>query len=243
MREERPILFYPDGRDRSEIPQGWQPLTIDGVRHEGNFVKVALNVVRLPGSQENRLPSILRGWFGADCRTSWNESAGCLREWRRWPSASSDRSARLGCGPAFFDDIRESRYRDLFGDQFNPATWNAGFVVITPREPKHVCLLVTLNKGDMGREFQYGDRFLSGDLFQWQSQNRNRRESAHGQLIRDHVASGVQVHLFVRGGQEEGGRGGSVHLLRTCHVCRVGRRCADHGALAPRKWRSRAHVG
>ena len=50
----------------------------------------------------------------------------------------------------------------------------------------------------MTRNFQYGDHFLSSDLFQWQSQNRTKQESKHGSLIREHFATGVRVQLFVR---------------------------------------------
>jgi hypothetical protein len=77
-------------------------------------------------------------------------------------------------------------------------------VVISPRDPKVLILLVTLAKGDMPQQFQYGDRFLSGDLFEWHSQNRTRRDSAHGRLIRDHHALGVEVHLFVRATKKRG---------------------------------------
>ena len=41
-------------------------MQIDGTRYEADFVKVALNVVRLPGEARNRLPEVLRGWFGPD---------------------------------------------------------------------------------------------------------------------------------------------------------------------------------
>jgi hypothetical protein len=39
---------------------------VDGVQYQAHFVKVALNVQRTPGDTENRLPQVLRGWFGAD---------------------------------------------------------------------------------------------------------------------------------------------------------------------------------
>ena len=70
--------------------------------------------------------------------------------------------------------------------------------------PKHLCLLVTLPKSGMAQQFQYGDRFPAPDLFQRQSQNRTRQDSAHGQLIRDHVARGIAVHLMVRAEKKRG---------------------------------------
>lgn len=58
----RPMLFLPD-RD-PQVPEGWTRIVAEGVEYEANFVKVALNVVRRPGSTQNVLPEILRGWFG-----------------------------------------------------------------------------------------------------------------------------------------------------------------------------------
>jgi superfamily II DNA or RNA helicase/HKD family nuclease/diadenosine tetraphosphate (Ap4A) HIT family hydrolase len=59
----RPILFL--DRKRAEgIPQGWTRIVVDDEALEANFVKVALNVVRQPGSDDNLLPEILRRWFG-----------------------------------------------------------------------------------------------------------------------------------------------------------------------------------
>ena len=49
---------------RSDFPTGWTPVWVDGVEHEANFVKVAVNVMRRPGSDDNVLAGILRGWFG-----------------------------------------------------------------------------------------------------------------------------------------------------------------------------------
>jgi hypothetical protein len=57
---------------------------------------------------------------------------------------------------------------------------------------------VTLDKSGKSSDFQYKDRFLSPTLFQWESQNRTRRDDAHGRLISGHKAQGVRVHLFVR---------------------------------------------
>ena len=90
------------------------------------------------------------------------------------------------------------------GEQFNPAIWNAGFVPVPTGAVKHLCLLATLHKGDMAKEFQYGDRFLSPDQFQWQSQNRTKQGSSHGRMIRDHAELGIQVHLFVRKEKKRG---------------------------------------
>ena len=82
----------------------------------------------------------------------------------------------------------------LFGLTFNPAIWNQGFIVAD----RHVFLLVTLEKGGLNKDHRYEDHFLSVDRFQWQSQNKTKKESRHGQLIQKHSQEGADVHLFVR---------------------------------------------
>jgi len=200
----RPILFLPERKAGLDIPEGWQLVTIDGTQHEANFVKVAVNVVRRPGSDENRLPTILRGWFGPDAGLpGTNHQVVCETVDDGLIFRAGNRQ-ELDNLELFRRYTREQIPR-LFKEQFNPAIWNSGFVVISPRDPKHLCLLVTLAKDDMPQEFRYGDRFVSSDLFEWHSQNRTRRESAHGRLIREHLALGVQVHLFVRATKKRGG--------------------------------------
>ena len=57
---------------------------------------------------------------------------------------------------------------------------------------------MTLNKGMHPEAHRYQDRFLSPDLFQWQSQNQNAQKDKRGQLLRHHAERGVRVHLFIR---------------------------------------------
>jgi hypothetical protein len=61
----RPILFLPDRKRYIGIPEGWARVYANGEWGRANFVKTALNVVQGPEGGENRLPAILRGWFGA----------------------------------------------------------------------------------------------------------------------------------------------------------------------------------
>ncbi len=59
----RPIVMLNEaGRDA--LPTGEVLLWIDGEEHVGRFVKIALNVVTEPGSDQNVLPEILWRWFG-----------------------------------------------------------------------------------------------------------------------------------------------------------------------------------
>jgi hypothetical protein len=60
------MLFLPDRAKHPGIPEGWTDVTADGERYKANFVKVAVNVMRRPGSEQNELPGVLRRWFGPD---------------------------------------------------------------------------------------------------------------------------------------------------------------------------------
>jgi hypothetical protein len=62
----RPILFLPDRAVRPDIPEGPTPVLIDGQRYEAEFAKIAVNVIRAPGSARNELPGLLRAWLGPD---------------------------------------------------------------------------------------------------------------------------------------------------------------------------------
>src|SRR5262249_46764351 len=82
----------------------------------------------------------------------------------------------------------------LFGLTFSEAIWNVGYV----RREGQLFLLVTLEKEGLADSFQYQDRFLGPDLFQWQSQNRTRRDSADGRALSGQAEPRPRVHLFVR---------------------------------------------
>jgi superfamily II DNA or RNA helicase len=62
----RPILFLPNRETTAGIPAGWTSVSVEEEVYEANFVKVAVNVIRRPGSEDNELPRILRGWFGEE---------------------------------------------------------------------------------------------------------------------------------------------------------------------------------
>ena len=188
----KPILFLPNRDQNPGLPSGPTPVRIDGTTYEADFVKVALNVVRLPGDARNRLPEILRGWFGPDAGLPGTRHEVTLEQgddgWQLRPAN------RAGHGLQLWRRYPREQIPTLFGLPFSVAVWNAGFVV----RPGHVFLLVTLDKSGKSSDFQYKDRFLSPTLFQWESQNRTRRDDAHGRLISGHKAQGIPVHLFVR---------------------------------------------
>lgn len=171
---------------------GTTALTVEGVVHEADFVKIALNVIRRPPSDQNVLPAQLRAWSGPDAGLPGTSHAVAFEQGPDgWPMRPIGR--RQGQLELWRSYTREEIPR-LLGHTFNPAIWNSGFVL----RGNEVFLLVTLDKGGHGAEFQYQDKFLSTTLFQWQRQNRQKRESDQGRMLRDHAARGIAVHLFVR---------------------------------------------
>jgi superfamily II DNA or RNA helicase/diadenosine tetraphosphate (Ap4A) HIT family hydrolase/HKD family nuclease len=60
----RPILFLPDRAVHPWIAHGTAPVIVDGETYEARFARVAVNVVRKPGSRRNDLPALMRAWFG-----------------------------------------------------------------------------------------------------------------------------------------------------------------------------------
>jgi superfamily II DNA or RNA helicase/HKD family nuclease/diadenosine tetraphosphate (Ap4A) HIT family hydrolase len=190
----RPILFLPS-TDHTKLAEGPIEVEADGRRMEATVAKIAINVVRDQGSDVNLLPEILTGWFGLEVGQpgrsdrvrlrlrgdimvmepmgTVGQAGDGLRAWERY--------SREAIGPAF-------------GLTFDQATWNAGFVP----KPGHLFLLVTLAKEGMSDEHQYADHFLSDEVFSWQSQNATTQDSKRGQMIRNHHALGLHVHLLVR---------------------------------------------
>lgn len=196
----KPILFYPSSHEG--MPSGVTTVRVDGAPYEANFVKVALNVVRRPGEKENELPAILRGWFGSSAGLpGTNHQVSLVKrdgEWVLEKLAAPVQELEL------WRSYSREQIPALFGETFSEAIWNVGFVVRPTANPKRMFLLVTIDKKDMHGDFDYGDHFIAPDVFEWQSQNRTRRDDKHGKLIHDHAKLGVEVHLFIRKQKKDG---------------------------------------
>jgi hypothetical protein len=93
----------------------------------------------------------------------------------------------------------------LFGEQFNPGSWNVGHVVLN--EKKAHVLLVTLDKQGKSREHRYHDHWIDERTFHWQSQNSTSPASRRGMQIIRHAQEGIAIHLFVRELKLVGGKG------------------------------------
>lgn len=92
----------------------------------------------------------------------------------------------------------------LFGETFNPGSWNSGHVVLSDQKA-HV-LLVTLNKQGKAEGHRYLDHWIDEHTFHWQSQNATIPESKRGREIIEHGKRGITLHLFVRETKLEAGK-------------------------------------
>ena len=109
----------------------------------------------------------------------------------------------------------------LFGESFNPGSWNVGHVVLNDKNA-HV-LLVTLNKQGKAQEHRYHDHWIDEHTFHWQSQNATTPSSKRGQEIIQHEAKGIAIHLFVREAKLEGGKGAPfVYRGRAIYAAHTG---------------------
>jgi superfamily II DNA or RNA helicase len=196
-----PILFLPPSDPAHGLAQGPLEIEVNGEPLEATVAKIAINVVRRPGDPTNRLPAILRGWFGETAgapgrgervRLRQDEERMILEPVRVGLSASP--------GPVLWERYLRPDIPPAFGLPFSQAIWNSGFVVSEP----HLFLLVTLTKDGMNAQHRYADRFISDREFSWQSQNRTTQESKHGRMLVDHQARGLHVHLFVRPSKRAG---------------------------------------
>lgn len=204
----RPLLRLPDRERSPNIPEGWTSVTINGTTYEANFVKIAINVIRLPGTDANVLPEIVRGWFGPDAGQPGTDFRVRIQrsgnDWAMEPIGA----LRNKDGPELWRRYSREQIPPLFAQEFSTSRWNQGFVVL----PRDVILLVTLDKSDLNKDHAYRDYFESPDTFHWQSQNRTTQASVHGQLIKSHRATGVRIHLFVREQKrQEGQVGGFIY--------------------------------
>jgi superfamily II DNA or RNA helicase/HKD family nuclease/diadenosine tetraphosphate (Ap4A) HIT family hydrolase len=191
----QPMLFLPDRKTHPEVPSGWVPVVTDDGRYEANFVKIALNVVREPGNEDNVLPAILRNWFGPDAgKPGTNFQVVFERADDGYRMRPLKHESERGSCAELWRSYNREEIPALFGLKFNSAIWNAGFV----SEAQNIFLLITLEKADFSKEHGYKDRFLTPDEFEMESQNRTTQKSKHGQMLRYHKEKSLAVHLFVR---------------------------------------------
>jgi len=187
-----PMLFLPSS---TGLPEGPLQIEVNDSPMEATVAKIAINIVRAPGASANELPTILRTWFGDDAGLPGrSDRVRFRRDADRIVMEPLGTSTTSAGGLKLWERYPREAIPAAYGIPFNPATWNVGFVV----SPPHIFLLVTLTKDDMNPDHQYSDHFLSDQEFNWQSQNRTTQTSKHGQMLHDHRAMGIHIHLFVR---------------------------------------------
>jgi len=187
-----PMLFLPSRDKTPGIPSGWQSVTANAEPHTANFVKVAVNVIRTEGDEENVLPDILRRWFGENAGEPGTANR-VIFEWKENNYVMRPLEAK-GDGPELWREYMRNEIPPMWGFEFSGSRWNQGFVSLD----KHMFLLVSLQKAGLQEQHQYEDIFLTPDLFQWVSQNKHAQEGKIGQALKHHKERDTQVHLFVR---------------------------------------------
>jgi hypothetical protein len=166
-------------------------------------VKVAVNVVRREGGEENVLPEVLYGWFGEDAgRPGTNYHVLFERSEDGYRARPQGSGARSEAGPETGRSYRRDEVPALLGMSGGGRAWQTGIVF----QGQQMVLFVTLEKEGQPAEYAYRDRFLAPDRFQWQSQNRTPQGGTVGQAIRHHEERGIEVHLFVRRRAKADGR-------------------------------------
>jgi superfamily II DNA or RNA helicase/HKD family nuclease len=101
-------------------------------------------------------------------------------------------------------EYKREEIAPLFGDAFNPGSWNAGIVTID--RARAMILLVTLEKGGLAAGNHYEDRFEDAETFRWATQTSTRRDGRRGRIISG-AEPGWTIHLFVRSTKLRNGLG------------------------------------
>jgi hypothetical protein len=124
------------------MPEGWTPVTADGEQYEANFVQQAVNVLRTPGTEQNELPAVLRGWFGPDAGAPGTAHRVVFQPidggYRLQPIGGRGRGKTL----ARWRSYAREEIPPLFAFEFSEARWNQGHVSLGG----HQFLLVSLEK-------------------------------------------------------------------------------------------------
>ncbi len=94
-----PIILLA-GANRARLPEGANvEFVADGATYRGDFMKIAMNVARVPAEKGNALPGLLRGWFGPSAGTNGTDHNVLFEEAEgRW-TLKADTAERVGSDP------------------------------------------------------------------------------------------------------------------------------------------------
>ncbi len=190
----RPLLFLPDRSTHPGIPEGWFPIVAEETACEAKFAKIAINVLREVGAEDNLLPQVLRGWFGEEAGQPGRAETVVLQYRDSAYAMKPNQSTEAPDPVRSWVTYPRAEIPTLWGYEFSESRWNQGFVKVD----NHVFLLVSLEKADLQPDQRYKDQFVSPDEFEWQSQNRQQRSSGVAAMLPRHREEGWHIHLFVR---------------------------------------------
>jgi superfamily II DNA or RNA helicase/HKD family nuclease/diadenosine tetraphosphate (Ap4A) HIT family hydrolase len=192
---DKPILFLPPRERTPGIPEGWVDVAVDGVPYQAKFAKVAVNVLHAPNSEENALPTVLRSWYGEHAGQPGTAHMAVFERARSGYTLAPVRNdVAQSPGPKLWDRYLRAEAGKALDVELKGFEAQSGIV----DRPGMLLLFVTLDKSGKPEEHQYEDGFLNSTTFRWQSQNRNKRDSRIGRMIRQQGSPTEQVHLFVR---------------------------------------------
>lgn len=186
----RPILFL-DRDNAPGLPEGSNiAIEIDGERHRGDFRRVALNVVRRESEEDNRLPEVLRGWFGPNAgHPGTRHRVVAEPRGEYWALAPEGSGSGLGSLEQFVGEwFRRESVPELFGTVYNTGNWNSGHVSLE----EDTVLFVTLKGGE------YANRMLDPGRLHWFSQNSASPDSKKGREVIEHEDQGRTLQVFLR---------------------------------------------
>lgn len=192
---DRPILFLPPRERTPGLPDGWVDVRVGERAYQAKFAKVAVNVMHAAGSDENVLPEVLRGWYGASAGASGTAQHVVFERTRDGYVLSPQEAAEEEGGPRLWAEYTRVDAAKALDVTFRGMESQSGIV---DREGM-LLLFVTLDKQGKPEEHRYEDAFLDPATFRWQSQNRNRQDSRIGRMIAQRGTPPEAVHLFVRG--------------------------------------------
>jgi hypothetical protein len=175
---------------------------MNGERLMAKFESMTLDLARSEGSEENRLPTILQSWFGPDAGKPGTDHHVLFERreggWHAAPRSGAGTGDALRVGKSY----RREDVAIALGTTYRGQTWQSGIVTVGNR----ILLFVTLNKTTMDERYVYKDKFLSSEVFQWQSQNQTTQHGVVGRRLREHREQGLEIHLFVRRDAKSSGR-------------------------------------
>jgi hypothetical protein len=157
-KSEQPILFLPSTSGPRPLEEGQLEISINDRPMVATVAKIAINVVRSASDDMNRLPEILRGWFGDGAGLPGRGDRVRIRlRAGGWTMEPMGAVGQAGEGLTLWERYSREAIPAAFGLTFDQATWNADFVP----KPPHLFLLVTLEKDGIIGEHQYADHFIS----------------------------------------------------------------------------------